>query len=87
MSGSVGRPRQQLSPTWRKEPTGNLKWVCTVGRQVAKGGVASNGVPFMVPLECDPHLITPTDGECWRNSSPRSFVLVMTFCAQEFSLP
>ena len=85
MLGGVGRSWQQRSPTSRKEPTGNLQWVCTTGRQVTEGGVTSNGVPFMAPLECDPHLITPADGEFWRNSSPVSFVLVMTLCAQEFS--
>ena len=81
VSGGVGRPRQQCSPTWRKEPVGNLKCVCTLGRKVAEGGVASNGLPFISPLECDPHLTTPSEGEFWRHSSPESFVLVMTLCA------
>ena len=63
MSGGMGCPWKQRSPTWRMESAGNLKWHCTMGRKVAEGGVASNGVPFMAPLDYDPHLITFDNGE------------------------
>jgi hypothetical protein len=57
-----------------------------MGWKVEEGGVASNGVPFMAPLVCDPCLNIPSDEATWQCSSLGSFELI-TSLHQRVYLP
>ena len=57
---------------------GSHKWLGTLGWQVAKGGVAASGAPFMVPLVCTPYRDIIADGGNWRCSPPGSLLSILS---------
>ena len=73
--------------TWREVSVNGFKWYGTSTGQVAEGGVASRGAPFMVPLVCAPNLHTTEETKFGKNSAIDRSVWVMVWGPEELLPP